>query len=114
MDVVREPVVIELFEPFATRDEAAGEAADLVVPFQHRDVDPAPTEFVSRGQAAKAGTDHDHVGLRSFGHRERSRKGIGDQVGVMRSVLVFHCSLCEGIKYISPFCAVSINLTLAA
>ena len=36
MDIVGEPVVVELLEPRTAGGKAAGEAADFGVPLQHR------------------------------------------------------------------------------
>ena len=72
MDIVGEPMVIELFEPRTACVEAAGKPADLGVSFQHRGADAVPAEFVGCREAAEASANDNDMGLprrRSITHR---------------------------------------------
>ena len=74
VDVVGEPVVVELLEPRAASGKAAGEAADFGVALQHRGADAAPAELVSRGKSAEAAADHRDVGPGDAGRRPATHR----------------------------------------
>ena len=68
IDIAGEPVVVELLQSLAANIEAAGQATDLGIPFQHRDMRASAAELVGCGQAAEAGAQHDDASGNGSGH----------------------------------------------
>ena len=61
MHVVREPVVVELFQLDPVDLEAPCQSTDFLVPFKYGDPDSVLAKLIRGGQAAKAATDDGDV-----------------------------------------------------
>src|SRR5262249_34160846 len=72
MHVIREPVVIELFQPDTVDPKAARQTADLRVALKHGSSDAVLAEFIGGGKTAETGADDDGVGPRVPCHNNYS------------------------------------------